>query len=123
MSDTYNNESVSISSEIAETVIGVNTRFKGTVTTDKPIRIDGYFEGTIDSSSRIEVSETGKFNGTISCREMQLTGSGEGTVTCSELIRFASIGVFKGTLNTKNLVIVEGSVFDGEINMSALQNK
>ena len=55
----FNDQTVSISSETIETVIGSQTRFKGNVKTDKPIRIDGIFEGDIDSTNLVLISESG----------------------------------------------------------------
>ena len=112
---------ISIDSEIIETVIGANTRFKGTVATDKVIRIDGEFEGTIESTSDIIISEIGKFKGDLKCRTLQLLGQGEGTAVCSELMQFAATGKFTGDVETKNILTVEGSILDGSLKMSHLR--
>ena len=116
--DNMTNGSISINSEIIETVIGANTRFKGQVSTDKVIRIDGEFEGTIDSTSLVIISEIGKFKGDIKCHTCQLFGRGEGTAVCSELFQFANTGSFTGDVETKNIVLVEGSLLDGTIKMA-----
>ena len=65
----FTSDSVSIDSEIIETIIGLNTKFKGSVKTDKIIRIDGEFEGDITSTAKVIISETGKFNGEIRNKE------------------------------------------------------
>ncbi len=120
--DTYGmGGTVSIDSETIETIIGVSTRFKGTVQTSKVIRIDGVYDGTIESDSLIIISETGSFTGTLSCRELRLDGKAEGTVTCSELIRIADIGKFCGDLTTKNIIMTEGSLLDGKVIMKSLR--
>ena len=119
--DNMTNGSISIDSEIIETVIGANTKFKGQVKTDKVIRIDGDFEGTIDSTSLVIISEIGKFKGDLKCHTCQLFGHGEGTAVCSELFKFASTGVFTGEVETKNIVLVEGSLLDGTIKMAHLR--
>ncbi len=106
-------ESVSITSKVVETIIGVNTKFKGSVTTDKPIRIDGVFEGDITSTDVVYVSECGSFQGNVSCKELQMFGKGEGKAICEELFEFASTGSFKGELSAKNLVMGRGSVLEG----------
>ena len=51
MANGYNNDSISIDSELIETIIGLNTKFKGSVKTDKVLRIDGEFEGEIESTT------------------------------------------------------------------------
>ena len=119
--DNYSAESISIDSELIETVIGLNTRFKGSVKTDKVIRIDGEFEGEIESTSKVIVSQTGKFKGTISCSELKLDGYAEGKATCSQLLRIADIGVFTGDVVTKNVIMDEGSLLDGPCTMKTLR--
>jgi len=117
MSQEYGYESTSISTETIETVISAKTTFKGNVKTENPIRIDGVYEGEIDSTSLIVVSETGSLSGNIRCREMQLCGHGKGTLYCSQLLDIKAGAVFEGDVTTKNLVTVEGSVIDGNCSM------
>ena len=117
----YPTGTVSIDSETIETIIGVSTRFKGSVQTGKVIRIDGVFDGTIESDSLVIISETGLFTGTLSCRELRLDGCAEGTVSCSELIRIADIGRFSGDLTAKNIIMTEGSLLDGTVVMKTLR--
>ena len=107
--------SVSINSQIAETVIGVQTKFKGSVSTDKPIRIDGYFEGNIDTTSSVIISETGDFNGTIKCADFNLIGKGKGNAICTNLCQIAPGGYFEGDITTADLITVKGSVINGKI--------
>ena len=108
-------DSVSINSQIIETVIGAQTKFKGTVTTDKPIRIDGYFEGTIETSNSVVISETGEVNGTIRCADFNLIGKGTGNVICTNLCQIAPGGYFEGDITTSDLITVKGSVINGKI--------
>lgn len=123
MDNNNKNDVISIDSEIIETVIGAGTKFKGGVKTDKTILIDGVFEGTIDSTALVIVSEVGKFKGTMNCRILQIYGQGEGQITCSELCKFSGKGKFSGDLVTKDLVTVEGSVLDGTIKMTPAKDE
>lgn len=110
--------SVDIDSEIIETIIGADTQFKGTINTSKVIRIDGQFEGEINSDNLVVVSECGTVKGTIKCATLQLDGHGEGEANCTELMKFAPCASFSGDVTTKNIVLVEGSILDGDIKMS-----
>ena len=112
-----NSNMVSLSSEIIETVIGAQTKFKGNVRTEKPIRIDGYFEGDIDSNNLVVVSECGTVKGNIKCAELQLKGTGEGTAQCSSLMQFAETGRFAGDITVRSLITVAGSMLNGKIEM------
>ena len=115
MSDNAN--MVSLSSEIIETVIGGQTRFKGNVKTDKPIRIDGTFEGDIESTNLVLITESGRVKGNIRCSELQLKGTGEGTARCTSLMQFASTANFAGDITVGSLITVPGAVFNGNCRM------
>ena len=113
----FNSSTVSISSETIETIIGAQTKFKGNVKTEKPLRIDGYYEGDIDSTNLVIISECGTFKGNLNCRELQLVGNGEGKVNCSELLQFAASGKFVGDVITKSIITVPGSILHGTCKM------
>lgn len=121
MAFDFKAERISISSDVAVTLIGAETKFKGNITTHTPIHIDGYFEGTIESDDVVEVSTVGSFKGTINCRALYLQGTGDGKVHCSELMQFTETGVFTGELSTSDLVIVEGALLDGTCTMKTVR--
>ena len=109
------NQNVNINSEVMETVIGSKTKFKGTVSTDKPVKIEGDFEGIIESTSTVEITETGYFEGKCTCSQMNLAGEMLGEVACAELLTLALTGKFKGDAVTANIDIHPGSDFDGTL--------
>ncbi len=108
-------DNVNISTAVDETVVGAQTKFKGTVTTDKPIRIEGDYEGEIISTAEILVCEGGHLNGTVSCRYFHLIGRAEGRITCSELMEFTPTGEFNGDIKTKDIIVVKGSKLEGTV--------
>ena len=117
----FENASTSVDSVIVETAIGVDTVFKGSINTNKPIRIDGHYEGEINSDNLIIISETGFFSGDMKCRELQLQGKGEGTVVCTELMQLSNTGAFRGNIATKDIILVRGSQIDGQIDMASMR--
>lgn len=108
-------DNVSINSAVIETVIGPKTQFKGSVNTDKPIKIQGKFEGTIESSNVVVVEETGYFEGTADCREMDLAGEVNGKVLCSDVLKFTDGGKFRGEAIVANIDINPGADYDGQL--------
>ena len=117
----FENASTSVDSVIVETAIGVDTVFKGSINTNKPIRIDGHYEGEINSDNLIIITETGFFSGDMKCRELQLQGKGEDTVVCTELLQLSNTGAFRGNIATKDIILVKGSQIDGQIDMASMR--
>ena len=109
---------ITVSSNVAETIIGPETKYKGTVTTSKTIRIDGLFEGEIKSGGDVIVGETGVFKGTIACKTLFNSGLVEGNIVIEDKLECTSIGIVKGDLTVKELVLAKGAIFDGTCIMS-----
>ena len=110
-----NNEMISISSKGSDTVIGAQTYFKGTVKTDKPIRIDGTFEGEIDTTDDVVISKGAKFDGVLKCRVLNVFGSCNGTLDCQDLCDVKTEAILSGELTTSNLLSVRGSIVKAKV--------
>ena len=111
-------ETLSINSDmpdILETVIGQGTAFKGDINTDKSVRIEGDFDGSIESSSKVFIGKAGKMTGSVKCSEMTVEGDIDCSVNCSELFTLATTGKFKGEVSAKNVSILPGCEFDGQL--------
>jgi cytoskeletal protein CcmA (bactofilin family) len=109
---------ITVSSNVAETIIGPETKYKGTVTTSKTIRIDGLFEGEIKSGGDVIVGETGILKGKLICKTLFNSGLVDGTLTIEDKLECTSIGIVKGDITIKELVLAKGAIFDGTCNMS-----
>ena len=103
--------------ENAETVIGAHASFKGDLETNKPLRIDGRFEGRICSESLVMVSEDAEHKGDMRCSDLHVDGTAEGTIVCSNRLELTSKGAVTGVVTTKNLVLVPGALLNGQCNM------
>ena len=111
-------QGITISSMVAETVIGAETTYKGSVSTSKAIRVDGRFEGEILAGGTVIISESGVFIGTMECTSLYMSGQVDGTVTVSGRLECTETGRIKGDLTVQDLILAEGAVFDGTCNMS-----
>ena len=111
-------QGITINSNVPETIIGPETKYQGTVTTSKTIRIDGLFEGEIKSGGHVIVGEEGKFKGTMDCTSLYISGIVEGTMTVSGRLECTEHAVLKGDVVVKELILAPGTIFDGTCNMS-----
>lgn len=110
-----NLDTVVVAAENYETIIGTQTKFKGIVKTDKDIRIDGYFEGTLETTATVIISPTGVMNGILKCNVLKLQGKGYGNAFCTNLCDIAPGGYFEGDVTTADLITVKGSLINGRI--------
>ena len=102
-----------LSSIPSETIISAQTKFIGSINTDKPLVIDGSFEGEIKSTSSVCVNATGVVKAKIECQSMQLFGKGDGSIVCQDVLEFGASGEFVGDVVTKSIVMAAGAKLDG----------
>lgn len=107
-------ETVTIVSAPAETVISAGTTFKGTIDTDKPVTVEGMFEGEIKSTGIVTVSEGGAIKATVECERLLMHGTGEGSINCTGLVEFGTTGSFVGDVTTRDIVMGAGAKLEGQ---------
>lgn len=103
--------------EKLESFIGVNSSFKGDIKTKGTLRIDGEFEGNVDSDWLI-IGEKGLIKGDVRSNGVIVGGRIEGTVIAKEIIEVKGKGEITGDINTPKLTVSEGAVLNGKTNMS-----
>lgn len=101
-----------------ETVIGANTRFQGTLTSDGNIRIDGSVEGDIEVLGNLIVGETGRVIATIKAQNVHVSGAVKGEITAVEQLEISPTGKVWGDITTAALHIEPGGLFRGQSAMT-----
>ena len=99
------------------TLLGKGTDFKGVVTFDGTVRIDGRVEGEIYISGTLIVGEHAVIEGIVSVGVLMNSGKINGTVTALEKIQILKPGVLVGDIRTPIIAIEEGSRFHGMCDM------
>lgn len=101
-----------------ETVIGANTRFVGTLTSDGNIRIDGSVEGDIEVLGNLIIGETGRVIATIKAQNVHVSGAVKGEITAVEQLEISPTGKVWGDIITAALHIEPGGLFRGQSSMT-----
>ena len=99
------------------TLLGKGTDFKGVVSFDGTVRIDGRVEGEIYITGTLIVGEHAIIEGVISVGVLMNSGKINGTVTALEKIHILKPGVLVGDIRTPVIAIEEGSRFHGMCDM------
>ncbi len=101
-----------------ETVIGSNTRFQGSLTSDGNIRIDGSVEGDIEVLGNLIIGETGRVIATIKAQNVHVSGAVKGEITAVEQLEISPTGKVWGDITTAALHIEPGGLFRGQSSMT-----
>ena len=99
--------------------LGPDALFKGTLRFEGTVRIDGKFEGTVNTKDTLVIGEAGDVQaedvevGTLVCK-----GNLRGTVVASKKIEMHPASKITGNVQTPAVSIQLGAVLDGHLNMT-----
>ena len=99
------------------TVLGASTNFIGSLEFDRPLQINGNFQGEIVSNSILLISETANVKADIKAGTVLLGGQVTGNIEASTKVEMLSTGKLNGNIRTPKLQIADGVVFDGNCEM------
>ena len=97
--------------------ISAGTVIKGEIHSPTDIRIDGTFEGRVQSKGRVVVGESAVIKGDIVCNDVDLWGSVEGNIFVKDTLALKEGCVVNGNLHIKKLAVELGSTFNGNCKM------
>jgi len=101
---------------IVNSIIGEGTKFRGDFDLNGLLRIDGAFEGTIESQGKVLVGRHGTAQSDkIEGRIIIIGGKVTGNLTASETISILATGSVNGNITTPRLIAEEGVKINGNI--------
>jgi cytoskeletal protein CcmA (bactofilin family) len=101
-----------------ETVIGPNCNVQGTIQSDSGIRIDGIFQGDIDTAGNLIIGESAKVIAEISAQNVSISGAVKGNVSGNR-VEILETGRVWGDLTVNSLLLNEGAYLRGQTMMHA----
>ena len=93
--------------------ISAGTVIKGEILSPTDIRIDGTFEGRVQSKGRVVVGESAVIKGDIVCENVDLWGKVEGNLFVKDTLSLKEGCVVSGNLHIRRLSVELGSTFNG----------
>jgi len=102
---------------LANTVIGVNSNFRGTLMVSGTLRIDGEFEGDILNCERLEVGEHGIMRADVEVKEALICGRVYGNIRALGSIEMKSGARIEGDVAALTVAMEQGVRFTGRCTM------
>jgi len=99
------------------TVLGSETSFRGTMRFNDSLKIDGFFEGNIESNGSLYIEKDAEVRARIKVGTIIVGGKVIGNIEASEKLEMLESGKIFGNVRTPNLKVAEGVEFDGECEM------
>ena len=97
--------------------LGEGTSFKGNLTFEGTVRIDGKLEGEIFTKDTLVVGEGATVKATIHTGVLVVGGAVHGDITAEKKVELHASARLYGNLSTPLLSIAEGVIFEGSCTM------
>ena len=111
------------SSHNPETIIGPAVRVEGNFSGEGNVIVEGEVKGSIKTNQNIKVGPQAKVEANLRAQQAVIAGEVKGNLKIKERLELASTARVEGDIETKILVITEGALLNGKINMGGLEKK
>jgi len=99
---------------VIHSLLGAGTRYEGKLFFEGRVRIDGDFEGEVQSDGLLIVGPEATIRGTIRVHTLIVRGATiEGDIQATELVELHAPARIRGDIRTQALYMDKGVVFDG----------
>ncbi|WP_027721831.1 bactofilin family protein [Maridesulfovibrio zosterae] len=99
--------------------LGSGTDYQGKLNFQGAVRIDGNFNGEVESEGTLVVGKEARVQGVLRVGQLVLSGRVNGEVYASEKAVLHKTANLQGDLVTPVLVVEEGAVLEGRVTMSS----
>lgn len=99
-------------------VLGPTLKFKGKLTANEDLLIQGQIEGSIVHTSSLTIGEKGKLKADIKAEFIAVEGKIDGDLTGSKSVVVKETANVEGNIYSPTVSLREGSTFNGQIDMS-----
>jgi cytoskeletal protein CcmA (bactofilin family) len=96
-----------------ENVLGPSATYHGNLKSEGNVRIDGYFDGSIETAGNVIIGETAKVVADIAANNVQVWGAVKGRIAAKGRLEILPSGRVWGEIDVTSLLIDEGGLFRG----------
>jgi len=109
--------------DLVNTVIGEDSSVKGVLHSQRSIRIEGTFEGELNSQGEIYVGQNSKVKATLFAKHVVVAGEVVGNIEAIKSLHILKTGRVYGDISGDELKIDEGGIYKGKVNMDIISAK
>lgn len=99
------------------TILGPDASFKGELTFEKAMRLQGRFEGKINTPGQLHISREAKMQADVQAGAIVVEGDVHGNLVAGDRIELKQSARYEGDLRASKLVVEEGAIFSGHVSV------
>jgi cytoskeletal protein CcmA (bactofilin family) len=99
-------------------ILGPTIQFKGELSADEDLIINGTIEGSITRMQRLTIGRDGKVHANVDAQLVVIEGTIHGDVRAAKSVSVAPTAHMAGNITAPSVAIQEGAKFNGSVDMS-----
>ena len=104
-------------------VLNKGSFIDGKLKIEGSIRVDGGISGEIQATDKIIVGSTGQVSADIKSNHLSVSGKFNGSAIVQDTVELLKGAIFEGEITYKKLIVEEGVLLDGNVNMKGKPKK
>jgi cytoskeletal protein CcmA (bactofilin family) len=101
------------------TTIAADTVWHGTLRSTAPIRIEGVFEGEIDTEQDLRIEADARVEANVRAASIVVAGQLNGQIACRERLEVLPSGRVSGQIDAGRFIVHEGAFLGGQVRMKS----
>lgn len=102
---------------VEATLVAADTLWRGMLRSSGPIRIEGTFEGQIDTEQALHIAPNARVEATVHAASIVVAGQLNGQINCRERLEVMPSGRVSGQIDAGRFVVHEGAFLGGQVRM------
>lgn len=99
-------------------ILGPTIHFKGELSADEDLVINGTIEGSITRMQRLTIGREGTVHANVDAQLVVVEGTMQGDVHAAKSVAVAQTAHMVGNITAPSVTILEGAKFNGSVDMS-----
>ena len=99
------------------TILGPDANFKGEMSFEKGLRLQGRFEGKMNTPGRLHIAKEARMQADVDCGALTIEGDVKGNLSANDRIELKSTARYEGDLRASKLTVDEGAIFNGHVSV------
>jgi cytoskeletal protein CcmA (bactofilin family) len=105
---------------VVTTIIGEDTEFRGALSSQGSVRVEGNLEGQINAQGEIYIGPNSKVKADIFGKKVIVAGEIIGNIEAISGLEIAASGRVFGDITGDRLIVEEGAIYKGRVNMDVI---
>jgi cytoskeletal protein CcmA (bactofilin family) len=97
------------------TIIGPDATFKGELTFEKGLKLQGKFQGRINTAGHLHVAKEARMEADVEARAVVIEGEVKGNLVATDKIEIKNSARYEGDIQAAKLVVDEGASISGHV--------